>query len=60
VALWGRSESQNSSFVGYSGGLGRGLAGGGLVLTHISAPGGLGRGSGGFQVGGQHALLGRP
>ncbi len=41
----GRSESQDSSFVGYSGGQGRGLAGGG-VLTHISAPGGLGQGGG--------------
>ena len=41
----GRSESQDSSFVGYSGGQGRGLAGGG-VLTHISAPGWLGQGGG--------------
>ena len=44
-SLWGLSESQDSSFVGYSGGQGRGLAGGG-VLTHTSAPGGLGQGGG--------------
>ena len=44
----GWSESQDSSCGGYSGGQGRGLAGGG-VLTHISAPGGLGQGCGGLE-----------